>query len=71
MALIAAHLNAGVIRVVTGTIFFFKGRERAIVSQTNIGTVSKATLGKLERDGVECIYNYGLFRVRRYHIELN
>ena len=32
-----------------------KGRERAIVNQTNIGTVSKATLGKLLRDGVECI----------------
>ena len=29
-----------------------KGRERAIVNQTNIGTVSKATLGKLlERRG--------------------
>ena len=32
-----------------------KGRERAIVNQTNIGTVSNATLGKLLRDGVECI----------------
>ena len=32
-----------------------KGRERAIVSQTNIGTVSKAALGKLLRDGVERI----------------
>ena len=32
-----------------------KGRERAIVSQTNIGTVSKATLGKLLSDGVERI----------------
>ena len=31
------------------------GRERAIVSQTKIGTVSKATLGKLLRDGVERI----------------
>ena len=30
-----------------------KGREKAIVSQTNIGTVSKAMLGKLLRDGVE------------------
>ena len=30
-----------------------KGRERAIVSQTNTGTVSQATLGKLLRDGVE------------------
>ena len=29
-----------------------KGRERAIVNQTNLGTVSKATLGKLLRDGV-------------------
>ena len=33
----------------------FRGRERAIVSQTNIGTVSKATLGKLLRDWVERI----------------
>ena len=30
-----------------------KGRERAIVHQTNIGTVSKATLWKLLRGGVE------------------
>ena len=33
-----------------------KGRERANVSQTSIGTVSKATLGKLLRDGVECLF---------------
>ena len=32
-----------------------KGRERAIVNQMNIGTVSEATLGKLPRDGVERI----------------
>ena len=32
-----------------------KGRERAIVNQTNVGRVSKATLGKLLRDGVERI----------------
>ena len=32
-----------------------KARERAIVNQTNIGTVSKATLGKLLRDKVERI----------------
>ena len=35
-----------------------KGPERAVVNQMNIGTVSKATLGKLLRDGVgfsECI----------------
>ena len=30
-----------------------QGRERAIVNQTNIGTVSKATLGKLLKDWVE------------------
>ena len=35
-----------------------KGRERVIVSQTNIGTVSKATLGKLVRDGVERIWAF-------------
>ena len=34
----------------------WKGRERAIVNQTNIGTVSKATLGKLFRDGMERIW---------------
>ena len=47
--------------------------------QTNIGTVSKAALGKLLRDGVECIIMgfseridaYGLFPAHRYHLELN
>ena len=34
---------------------FLKGRERAIVSQTNTGPFSKATLGKVLRDGVERI----------------
>ena len=33
-----------------------RGRERAIVNQTNTATVSKATLGKLLRDGVELIW---------------
>ena len=35
-----------------------KGRKRAIVSQTNIGTISKATLGKHLRDGVEYIWTF-------------
>ena len=35
-----------------------KGRERAIVNQTNIGTVSKVTLGKRLRDGVERIWAF-------------
>ena len=45
-----------------------KGRERAIVNQTNVGTVSKATLGKLLRDGAERIC---FFRAHGYHLELN
>ena len=36
----------------------FKGLERAIVNQTNVGTVSKATLGKLLRDGVKRIWAF-------------
>ena len=35
-----------------------EGRERDIINQTNIGTVSKATLGKLLRDGVEYIWTF-------------
>ena len=35
-----------------------KGRERAIVSQTDTGTVSKATLRKLLRDGVDRIWAF-------------
>ena len=35
-----------------------KGRERVIVSPTNIGTVSKATLGKIPRDGVGRIWAF-------------
>ena len=34
-----------------------------------IGTISKATLGKLLRDGVECIFVF--FCAHRYHLELN
>ena len=45
-----------------------KGWEIAIVSQTNIGTISKAMLGKLQRDGVERIW---AFWVHRHHLELN
>ena len=34
------------------------GRERAIVNQTKIRTVSKASLGKLLRDGMERIWDF-------------
>ena len=45
-----------------------KGWERAIVNQMNIGTVSKAMLGKLLRDGVECV---GFSRCIDTSLELN
>ena len=45
-----------------------KGWERANINQTNIGTVSKATLGKLLRDAVE--RNMRLFQAHRCHLEL-
>ena len=35
-----------------------KGRERAIVDQTNTETVSKETVGKFLRDGVERIWAF-------------
>ena len=48
----------------------FKGRERAIVNQTNIGTVSKSNVGETsERRGGA--HNYGVFRAHREHFELN
>ena len=30
-----------------------QGQERSVFNQTNIGTVSRATLGRLQRDGAE------------------
>ena len=47
---------------------FLNGRERAIVNETNVGSVSKATLGELLKGGVERIRS---FREHRYHLELN
>ena len=38
--------------------FSSKRRERAVVSQTNIGTVSKATLGKPLGDAVEGLWAF-------------
>ena len=48
--------------------FLWKGRERAVANQMNIGTVSKASLGKLLRDRLSA---YGLFRGHRHRLELN
>ena len=45
-----------------------KGRESVIVSQTNIGTVSKAAhWGNFRETGWSA---YGLFRAHKYHLEL-
>ena len=35
-----------------------QGRERAVFNQTNIGTVSRATLGRLLRDGAERVWAF-------------
>ena len=35
-----------------------QGRERSVFNQTNIGTVSRATLGRLLRDGAECVWAF-------------
>ena len=35
-----------------------KGRERSVFNQTNIGTVSRATLGRLLRDGAERVWAF-------------
>ena len=47
----------------------FRGRERAIVNQTNIRTVSNATLGTLSWETE--LSAYRLPRAHRYHLELN
>ena len=36
--------------------FTHRGRERFVFNQTNIGTVSRATLGRLLRDGAERVW---------------
>ena len=48
--------------------FSWEEWERAIISQTNTWTVSKATEGKLQRDGGSVC---GLSKVCRYLLELN
>ena len=35
-----------------------QGRERSVINQTNIGTVSRATLGRLLRDGAERVWAF-------------
>ena len=46
-----------------------KGRERAFVNQTNIGTVLKSDSGEASERRGWCAY--GHFRAYRYHLELN
>ena len=35
-----------------------QGREQSVFNQSNVGTVSMATLGRLLRDGAECIWAF-------------
>ena len=35
-----------------------QGRERSVFNQANIGTVSRATLGRLPRGGTECVWAF-------------
>ena len=35
-----------------------QGRERSVFNQASIGTVSRATLGRLQRDGVERVWAF-------------
>ena len=35
-----------------------RGQERSVFNQTNIGTVSRATFGRLLRDGAECVWAF-------------
>ena len=44
-----------------------QGPERSVFNQTNIGTVSRATLGRLLRDGAERVW---AFRALRCHLKL-
>ena len=49
---------------------FLKRTKMAIVNETDIGTVSKATVRETsERQGGA--HNYGLFPAHRYHLDLN
>ena len=52
------HLEERGVERVGARRFSLKGRERAIVNQKNIGTVVKATLGKLLRDQMERIWAF-------------
>ena len=52
------RLEERVVERVSSRRSSLKGRERAIVNQTNIGTVSKATLGKGLSNMVERIWGF-------------
>ena len=50
--------------------FSLKGRERAVVSQTSNGNVSKTTLRELPRQGGGSAWKF-FDRARKYHLDLN
>ena len=54
----SSHLEERGVERGSARLSSLTGRERAIVGQTNIGTVSKATFGKLLWDKVERIWTF-------------
>ena len=52
------HLKERGVEKGSGLYSTFQGRERSVLNQTNIGTVSRATLGRLLRDGAERVWAF-------------
>ena len=52
------HLEERGVEIGSGRRSTLRGRDRAIVNQTDIGTVSKGTMEKLLRDGVGCVWAF-------------
>ena len=52
------HLKERGVEKGSGRHSTLQGRERSVFNQTNIGTVSRATLGRLLRDGAERVWAF-------------
>ena len=52
------HLKERVVEKESGRHSILQGRERSVFNQTNISTVSKATIGRLLRDGAERVWAF-------------
>ena len=61
------HLKERGVEKGSGRHSTLQGRERSVFNQANIGTVSGATLGRLQRDGAERVWAFSSVRC---HLEL-